>query len=510
MNNKLKIILPLLFIFGCDEPTYQTQKSTTSQPEFDDIQYIEGDLIQINNYFGLIDSVNNHLFMSIKLNDISNFTGNIKYPKNYAITIKDDFIYSNQNYDFGNIILGEPIPIKILKNDTIINDYDLIFTNLSTISVSTLDSILDDPKVFSEILINDIENDKAYQMLAGIEIRGGTSQWYPKKSYDLEFWDDSSGNETRKESLFGLRNDDDWHLDAMFIDLSRSRGILGMDTWSSFARSHHLSNESEAQLAQRGHLVELILNKQYAGIYSMNEQLDRKQLKLKRDSGLLYKTTSWSDEILFLGIDSEPGASLYWEGYELKYPDLAMVENWAPIYNLVNLVAYSNDEDFLNNIDSLIDVDNAIDYWLFINAIQANDNGGKNMFIYRYEIGNRLAFTAWDLDLTFGNKNTIWTVDVSDERIISNNLYDRLFELNVNNYRSRVKTRWEQIYSNNLYSNIVYRLNEKINKINISGANTRENNRWNLEIDYNQKLQYITSWLEIRLDYFDNYIFENF
>jgi hypothetical protein len=448
--------------------------------------------------------------MSIGINDISHFTGKIKYPENYTVTIKDDFVHSNENYDFGNIILGEPIPIKMVKNDTIIIDYDLIFTTLSTISISTIDSILDEPKVFSEIILNDIENNQAYQLFAGIEIRGGTSQWYPKKSYDIEFWNDSSGIETRKESLFSLRNDDDWHLDAMFVDLSRSRGILGMDTWSSFARSNHLSIESEARLAQRGHLVELIVNNQYTGIYSMNEQLDRKQLQLKKDSGLLYKTTSWSDEILFLGIDSEPEASLTWEGYELKYPDLAIIENWNPLYNLVNLVAYSGDEEFLNNIDSMLNIDNAIDYWLFINAIQANDNGGKNMFIYRYEMGEPLAFTAWDLDLTFGNKNTVWTVNVSDERIISNNLFDRLFELNANNYRSKVKVRWEQIYTDNLYSDIVSRLNKKINKINTSGANIRENNRWNIETDYNQKLQYIISWLEVRLDYLDNYIYQYF
>ena len=37
-------------------------------------------------------------------------------------------------------------------------------------------------------------------MLAGIEMRGGTSHLYPKKSYDIEFWIDSSGSETKKES----------------------------------------------------------------------------------------------------------------------------------------------------------------------------------------------------------------------------------------------------------------------------------------------------------------------
>ena len=498
----LYITLLILLILGCNEP--EPQKT------FNDILHTEDSSIKINNYICLVDNVNNRLFSSININEIGDFIGKIKYPINYEISIENNLVYSNQSYDFGEITIGEPISITITKSDTLIINYDLIFTTLSTVSISSLDSIIDEPKVSSKIIINDIENNEAFQMFAGIEIRGGSSQWYQKKSYDIEFWTDSSSFETKKESLFNLRNDDDWHLDAMFIDLSRSRNILGMDIWSLFGRSNHLSFEDEARLAQRGHLVEVILNDEYVGIYSMNEQLDRKQLKLSADSGLLYKTTSWSDEILFTGINSEPEASSYWEGYVLKYPDLPIEENWNPLYDLVNLVAYSNDEEFINNIDSMIDIDNAIDYWLFVNAIQANDNGGKNMFIYRYKIGEPLAFTAWDLDLTFGNRNTIWTENVSDERIISNNLFGRLYDLNPSDYKSKVKARWEQLYSNNLYFNIEERLNKKINKIITSGANNRENNRWDIEIDYSQKLQYIVNWLEIRLHYFDNYINQYF
>ena len=491
-----------LLIFGCNEPK--------TEIFFDDIQHTEGSLIKINNYICLVDSINNHLFVSINEDDINDFNGKVKYPVNYEIFIEDNIVFSNQNYDFGEVTLGEPTPLKIVKNDTSIINYDLIFTTLSTVSISSLDSIVDDPKVLTTIIINDIENNEAFQLFAGVEIRGGSSQWNEKKSYDIELWSDSTNFETKKESLFKLRNDDDWHLDAMFVDLSKSRNILGMNIWSYFGRSNHLSIESEARLAQRGHLVELFLNNEYAGIYSMNEQLDRKQLKLNEDSGLLYKTTSWSDEILFTGIDSEPDASLFWEGYLLKYPDSPAEENWFPLYNLVHMTAYSSDEEFINDIESMLDINNAIDYWLFVNAIQANDNGGKNMFIFRYELGGTLAFTAWDLDLTFGNKNTIWTENISDEKIISNNLYKRLYDLNPDNYRSRVKARWEEIYNSELYIDIISMLNENINRIITSGSSNRESNRWNIEVDYDQELHYITSWLELRLNYLNNYISQNF
>ena len=39
----------------------------------------------------------------------------------------------------------------------------------------------------------------------GIEIRGGFSQTFPKKTYDLEFWDDELGND-----FIRIKPPEDW------------------------------------------------------------------------------------------------------------------------------------------------------------------------------------------------------------------------------------------------------------------------------------------------------------
>jgi hypothetical protein len=49
-----------------------------------------------------------------------------------------------------------------------------------------------------------------------------------------------------------------------------------------------------------------------------------------------------------------------------------------------------------------------------------------------------------------------------------------------------------------------------MDKIVMSGASLRENNRWDIDTDYNEKLEYITEWVETRLSFFDNYINQNF
>ena len=120
LSNKEVILFYLavfLLIFGCNEPK--------TEIFFDDIQHTEGSLIKINNYICLVDSINNHLFVSINEDDINDFNGKVKYPVNYEIFIEDNIVFSNQNYDFGEVTLGEPTPMKIVKNDTIIINYDL-------------------------------------------------------------------------------------------------------------------------------------------------------------------------------------------------------------------------------------------------------------------------------------------------------------------------------------------------------------------------------------------------
>ena len=44
----------------------------------------------------------------------------------------------------------------------------------------------------------------------------------------------------------------------------------------------------------------------------------------------------------------------------------------------------------------LIELDNVIDHFIFINLVQGNDNTGKNMYICRYDDNYSLFFVPWD------------------------------------------------------------------------------------------------------------------
>jgi len=109
--------------------------------------------------------------------------------------------------------------------------YDLFFTELPLIQVQTDYYIGDEPKVPATFIISDTS--ETFTSFMGIEIRGGISQGYPKKSYDLELWKDESGQDTLNKSLLSMRNDDDWLLIAMWNEPMRFRNIVSHELWLS-------------------------------------------------------------------------------------------------------------------------------------------------------------------------------------------------------------------------------------------------------------------------------------
>ena len=469
-------------------------------------------LIRINGFYCGMDDANKTILLPITSLNPVDMVAVVEYPDTYFTELKINSISisNGELFDFGGFSVGDTFNVELgAWNGK--SDYSLIFTTLSTAIFFTNESIVDEPKISSKLYINDLVSNSTYNMYAGIEIRGGTSQTYPKVSYDIELWEDNSGSDSRKESLLGLRNDDDWILDAMYIDLSLSRNLFGMKLWENIGNAIHLVDEPDAKISQSGDFIELFVNNEYLGIYSMNEQIDKKQLALKKNGGLLYKSEEWTDETKFSGINQAPDETQEWAGYELKYPDELDSINWLALTNLIDLIAYSDDEEFTLEISSHLDVDNAIDYYIFINLIQAEDNWGKNMYSFRYDEGYPISFAPWDLDLTLGNKNSEWTIDSPDDLILSNSLFNRLFQLNVDNYRNKLKYKWNEILGN-INLNDLYQYLESSNRLDLINSNAivRNNQKWDMNVNLEGELESLKTWLDSRIIFFDNYIEQNY
>ena len=80
---------------------------------------------------------------------------------------------------------------------------------------------------------------------------------------------------------------------------------------------------------------------------------------------------------------------------------------WQYLKDLIDAIVAMDAQDdatFCRQVESLFDLDNAIDYLLFLEAVNAVDNNLKNTFLSTYNVqkGSKWFFTPWDLDATFG------------------------------------------------------------------------------------------------------------
>lgn len=452
-----------------------------------------------------------------------------------------------------NIDCEMPATIDILRNgEEIVASAPLNMTFLPVVEVSAK-KCNTDSYVMGRLRVTD-PNEDGYDavMNAGFRYRGASSTMYPKKSFAVKLYD-AEGNSLDHE-FFGLRNDNNWILDAMYNDDVCMRNRVSTDLWNDFATlPYHRRNgwEKKAKTGTRGRFVEVFLNGRYHGLYCMTEKMDRKQLRLKKSvdakpatetteavgdtiHGSLYKSSQWSYEVFMghdLGSTSYPGRSPrgynnnlkqeMWASYEIKYPDWEKQKiDWGPLWNAVNFVATTDDYVFDEEVKNYFDYPVVRDYFLFIELMLATDNHGKNMFFFNYDqkaqkCAKMIGITPWDLDGTWGIR---WDGSKSYTKAAQNftqfitqyehgthTLFYRLFHSSKWNWFNDLKTRYAELRTKQFSEeSLTNRFLDYGNLFRESGADVREQNRWNgYHTDILGDVDYIKQWIADRLEFLD-------
>ena len=354
----------------------------------------------------------------------------------------------------------------------------------------------------------------------GIKVRGRTSAQYPKKSYSIEFVD-SAQNETDVQ-LLGMRNDDDWILDAMYIDQARMRNRLCTDIWNAYNRIPHHAQEPEALNGTRGTFVEVYLNGEYNGLYCLTERIDRKQLKLKKYKddyrGVSYKAITWDNLMGYCSYNPQaPTETLVWNGFESEYPGEASQAGWEYLQEFLEFLsaAHTPDEQFAAQVHQHIHLDNLIDYTLLINAVYALDNVVKNLYlnIYNVQTDRRVFFTPWDMDATFGRTYDGTLIDqyaFTGSVPFGNQLIARLWENDVHHFRQSLTQRWDELKRTTLSpDSVAARIHAYQELLESSGAFAREQARWPqlCAPDLAQEVSFMTTWYARNVEAIDSALY---
>lgn len=298
--------------------------------------------------------------------------------------------------------VSSPLPIVLLTTDNI--------------------TVPNEPKIRGKIKVfdkgagafNHLTDIPSFSGYIGIEVRGASSQTFPKKNFGFETRDSLGAN--LEVPLLGLPKEEDWILYAPYTDKSFLRDAL----------TYELGRE-EGQYAPRTKFVELFLNGDYHGVYCLEEKIKRNKNRVnisklspadtlgeKRSGGYILKVDRDEGDGSFfvshyLGTDQVNEVRIVYE--DPAGPDLHPLqkEYISGFFNDFEAALYGdNFTDAHIGYRKYIDVPSLVDFFLISEFGHNADAYRLSTFMYkdRDSKDSLLHFgPLWDFNLAYGNVN---------------------------------------------------------------------------------------------------------
>lgn len=360
--------------------------------------------------------------------------------------------------------------------------------------------------------------------------RGGSTNSDDRHKRNYKINTLTAEGKSKDYSFLGMRKDNNWILDAGQVDMFRLRNRTATELWNDFAtKPYYSSSEPKAQSGVNGKVIEVILNNEYRGIYSLTEAMDRKELKLKKHDdtnnifhGQLWKASGYGNATFWNNPGEYDNTQENWDVFETKYPEIDDVcpTDYSVLWQAVNFVVNSDDNTFCSEVADYFDLPVLVDYFIFLKAVNAIDNIGKNMYwaVYDKATDKKLTPAIWDLDATIGQNyvdeplHPDMVAPTYNLPVVNGcNIYYRLYTLNANSFRQTVADRYQELRKNYLsLESLQNRYQEYYDLLAGCGATEREENKWSkdtdiagLNLNFKEEIEYIRLWLAQHLDYLD-------
>lgn len=324
---------------------------------------------------------------------------------------------------------GEVLDWSITFGNAPAKPFPFTSTVLPLVVINTVGGVItDEPKVAAQMKIirntdgspnhiDDVPN--IYNGEIGIEQRGNSSAYMPKKSFNLETRNADSTN--LNVALLDMPADNDWVLIANYSDKTLMRNYYSYDL---FRDMDHW--------APRMQFCELILDSEYQGIYLLGEHI--KQGPDRVDVADLLPADTTGEELTggyIFKVDWFNFDDIYWQSefpainatsnlnYILEYPrqedvqsqQLAYIKSYVDSFELSMIDPDYNDT--ISGYSKYISTNSFIDY-ILLNEFTKNVDGYRlSTFLYKEKNGKLKAGPPWDYDLSWGNADYMegWSTD---------------------------------------------------------------------------------------------------
>ena len=420
-------------------------------------------------------------------------------------------------------------------------------SNLPIVIINTHgQTIVDEPKITADMGIiykgdgvrnNVTDSINHYNGKIGIEIRGSSSQMFPKKQYGVETRDET-GNDL-SVSLLGMPSESDWILSAQYNDKTLMRDVI----------TYTLTN-SVGRYASRTKYFELVINGEYLGVYALFEKVKRDKNRVNISK--LESTGVSGDDLTggyifkidkIEGSDTQGWYSTFapytgaWQKilYQYHYPKLeditAAQKSYIRNYVLnfeANMMMPAYD-DTVTGYSTILDVSSAVDYFI-MNELTKNVDGFRlSFYLYKdKDSKNTKLFLGpvWDFNHGFGNSDYYngaiiegWqlTYLTSNASFMATDEFQTPFWwkriLQDKNFMSRVTSRWIALRKDKLS---LSRINSIVDSLVVHLSESQQRNfvKWpilNVYVwpnpyiggTYANEIAYMENWIKERINWID-------
>jgi hypothetical protein len=342
-------------------------------------------------------------------------------------------------------------------------------SNLPIVVINTGNQpIPNDPKIMADmgIIYNGVNNRNymvdpfnEYNGKIGIELRGASSQSFPKKSFGFELWD-VNGNAI-DSSLLGMPKESDWILTANYTDKSMLNNSM----------TYKLASEM-GWYAARCRFVEVVINGEYNGVYVLMEKIKRDDDRLdlaklqptdiagaELTGGYILKIDRQNSPGFFSSYNAPTGGQIY---VNYVYPDgddiMPQQETYIQAFldSFETALASPNFADTTVGYRHYMDLNSLVDYFILTEFSHNVDGYRLSTYMYKEKItdgGKLFMGPMWDYDISWGNADycnggniTGWAYETSQLCPGGEEIpfwWSRL--LQDTNFTNRVQCRWQEL-----------------------------------------------------------------
>ena len=255
-------------------------------------------------------------------------------------------------------------------------------------------------------------DNESFHAYLKIKCQGTASMNFPKKNFTVKLYSD----EARKKDMF--RTFSTWGhasnkyvLKANWVDHTHARNIIGARLWTEvvanrpdYSQIPRELRESPCNGAVDGFPIKVYTNGVYQGVYTWNIGKDEWMFGMdesnpnhvvvgaETNTNNVYAETPCNFRALWSGVDEEHWSVEVGENSEAVKTSLN---------NLIEFVMTATDSEFKANLSKYLDVQSAIDYYLFMYVNGGFDNLAKNMLLATYDL-KKWYCSAYDMDIFWG------------------------------------------------------------------------------------------------------------